>query len=263
MSLSVSSPVKRQLPAMAMLLVSALALAACQSKTAELDPLDPMTTASTGSASLKATSAAAENWQKDPGNSAKTMAYVAQLEGIGQTDRKLEVLQRATSANPKDQQLQSFYGKALAESGRLTEATNVLESSVQAENADWKTFSALGSTYDQQARHKEARVQYQRALDLAPGEASILNNLGMSFALEGNLKKAEETLRQAVALPAAQKLPRVRQNLALVVGLQGRFEDAREIASKDLPPAEVEANMAFLQTMLAQPNTWQQLKAGG
>ena len=53
---------------------------------------------------------------------------------------------------------------------------------------------------------------------------------------------------------------RLRQNLALVVGLQGRFDEAKQIASKDLPPVQVEANMTFLRTMLAQPDSWQQLK---
>jgi len=47
-----------------------------------------------------------------------------------------------------------------------------------------------------------------------------------------------------------------------VVGLQGRFEEASAIASKDLPPQQVEANMAYLKTMLSQPNTWQQLQEG-
>lgn len=81
----------------------------------------------------------------------------------------------------------------------------------------------------------------------------------MSYALEGNLKQGETTLRSAMALPQGQKNPRIRQNLALVVGLQGRFEESRKIASEDLPPEEVEANMAYLQKMLSQPNTWQQL----
>ncbi len=49
------------------------------------------------------------------------------------------------------------------------------------------------------------------------------------------------------------------ENLALVVGLQGRFEEARKIASEDLPIDQVDANMAYLQKMLSQPNTWQQL----
>ena len=87
----------------------------------------------------------------------------------------------------------------------------------------------------------------------------MLNNLGMSHALEGDLTQAEATLRQASLLPKAKTEPRIRQNLALVVGLQGRFDEARKVASEDLPPAEVEANMAYLKKMLSQPNTWQQL----
>jgi hypothetical protein len=34
--------------------------------------------------------------------------------------------------------------------------------------------------------------------------------------------------------------------------LQGRFDEAREVASKDLPQADVEANLAYLEKMLAQ-----------
>jgi Flp pilus assembly protein TadD len=45
----------------------------------------------------------------------------------------------------------------------------------------------------------------------------------------------------------------VRQNLALAVGLQGRFEEARDIASRDLPPDTVEANLTYLRSMLSQP----------
>ena len=45
---------------------------------------------------------------------------------------------------------------------------------------------------------------------------------------------------------------RVRQNLALVVGLQGRFQEAETIARADLPPGEAAANVAYLRQMLAQ-----------
>ena len=74
---------------------------------------------------------------------------------------------------------------------------------------------------------------------------------------------AEKTLRLAIAGKGAEKLPRIRQNLALVVGLQGRFDEARKIASQDLPPDQVDANLAYLQQMLSQPNTWAQLQNKG
>jgi Flp pilus assembly protein TadD len=117
----------------------------------------------------------------------------------------------------------------------------------------------MGSMLDQQAKYAEARDYYQRALKIAPGTIAVMNNLGMSYALEGDLKQAETTLREASDLPAGKSEPRLRQNLALVVGLQGRFDEARQIASADLPPSEVESNMAYLRKMLSQPDTWQQL----
>ena len=52
----------------------------------------------------------------------------------------------------------------------------------------------------------------------------------------------------------------MRQNLALVVGLQGRFEEAEQIASQELSPDQAQANVAYLRSMLAQQNAWNQLK---
>jgi Flp pilus assembly protein TadD len=66
--------------------------------------------------------------------------------------------------------------------------------------------------------------------------------------LSRELPKAEEVLRQAYANPKADA--RVRQNLGLVVGLQGRFAEAEDIVKKDLPPDEAAANVAYLKEML-------------
>ena len=55
----------------------------------------------------------------------------------------------------------------------------------------------------------------------------------------------------------------MRQNLALVVGLQGRFDEAEKIAGAELSPQQAQANVAYLEQMLAQRNTWQALKTTG
>ena len=44
----------------------------------------------------------------------------------------------------------------------------------------------------------------------------------------------------------------MRQNLALVVGLQGRFAEAETIAKGDLPSDEAAANVAYLREMLSR-----------
>ena len=57
-------------------------------------------------------------------------------------------------------------------------------------------------------------------------------------------------IRRAAAHDGGDK--RIRQNLALVIGLQGRFKEAEDVARAELPPEEAAANIAYLQQMLAQ-----------
>jgi Flp pilus assembly protein TadD len=109
---------------------------------------------------------------------------------------------------------------------------------------------------DQMGRHEEAQRYYATALRIVPDEPTVLSNLGLSYALSKDLVRAEATLRRASAQPRVD--PRVRQNLALVIGLQGRFAEAENIAQTDLPSDEAAANVAYLRQMLAQQNGWKQ-----
>ena len=97
------------------------------------------------------------------------------------------------------------------------------------------------------------RDSYLTALKIVPNEPSVLSNLGLSYALAKDLPKAETTLRLAAGQHPVD--PRVRQNLALVVGLQGRFAEAEGIARADLPPDQAAANVAYLRQMLAHKGT--------
>ena len=241
------------------LVTSALAISACQSKTANLDATDPISTGSTNPGSFTKTSELGNRWNADQKNVELGLAYADGLEKMGQTDQQLTVLQTLSTQNPSNYKLQSMYGKKLIASGHAVDSVPVLEAVAASGEGDWRTYSALGSAYDQQGQYAQARESYQKALAMEPNQISVLNNLGMSYALEGNLKQGESTLRNAMALPQGKANPRIRQNLALVVGLQGRFEESRKIASEDLPADQVEANLAYLQKMLSQPNTWQQL----
>jgi Flp pilus assembly protein TadD len=242
-----------------LVVVSAFAISACQNKSASLESIDGLTTASTTPASFKKTAELGGRWQRDQKNLELGMAYADGLEKLGQTDQQMQVLATLSEQNPQNANVKAVYGKKLLASGRSGEAIPVLKAVADNGAGDWRILSALGSAYDQQGQYGTARETYQKALALEPNQISVLNNMGMSHALEGSLKEAEEILRSAMALPEVKSLPRLRQNLALVVGLQGRFEESRQIASEDLPPDEVEANMAYLQKMLSQPNTWQQL----
>jgi Flp pilus assembly protein TadD len=125
-------------------------------------------------------------------------------------------------------------------------------------NPDWRLLSAEGAILDQLGNSAEARTIYQTALRIAPDEPSILNNLGLSYMLTNDLPNAEATLRHAAANPRADS--RIRQNLALALGLEGKFAEAEQVARTELSPGQAEANVAYLKAMLAQQNTWRQIK---
>jgi Flp pilus assembly protein TadD len=162
------------------------------------------------------------------------------------------VLETAAIHHPEDKALLGAYGRALADAGNLKQALDVLSRAHSPDQPDWRLLSVTGAVLDQMGRHEEAQRYYASALKIAPDEPSVLSNLGLSYALAKDLKRAEETLRRASANGSVDK--RVRQNLALVVGLQGRFPEAETIARADLPPDEATANVAYLRRMLSQRN---------
>ncbi len=218
---SVNNENLRKVTLPVLLLASAFAISACQSKTASLGSLDGLNTASTSPASIKKTAELGERWQGDQKNLELGLAYAAGLEKLGQTDQQMQVLATLSSQNPENAQIQSFYGKTLLAAGRPHEAIPVLEKMVASGSGDWRTLSALGSAYDQQGQYSTARETYQKALALQPNQIAVLNNMGMSYALEGNLKQAEATLQSAMALPEGKTLAKTPAKSCAGCGLAG------------------------------------------
>lgn len=200
-----------------------------------------------------------ERFQRNPSDEQTAFAYARALLAQDQRAQAVAVLQRAVLANSNSRFLQGELGKALAANGQLNEALNVFGQAHTPDRPDWRILSAQGAVLDQLGRPDEARRSYEAALRIAPGEPAVLSNLALSHALAGDLPGAERHLRTAMQHPRADE--RVRQNLALVVGLQGRFRDAEEIARRDLPPDKAEQNVALIRRMLqahgATPRTAQ------
>ncbi|MGY4413574.1 Flp pilus assembly protein TadD [Bradyrhizobium sp. LB7.1] len=115
---------------------------------------------------------------------------------------------------------------------------------------DWRILSAQGAALDQLGRSEEAQQYYATALKIVPEEPSVLSNLGLSYMLQNNLPRAEETLRRANSRNPADS--RVRANLALVVGLEGKQAEAETIVKADLPPDQAAEKVTGLRQLLAK-----------
>jgi Flp pilus assembly protein TadD len=222
----------------------------------------------TGSIAASATPRTDADWRREseaqgaryranPRDADAALAYAQALRGLGQRAQVVSVLQQASMYQPNNTALLGAYGRALADVGNYDQALDVLGRAHTPDQPDWHILSAQGAVLDQMGRHQDAQRYYSSALKIVPDEPSVLSNLGLSYALAKELPKAEVTLRRAVERPGAD--PRVRQNLALVVGLQGRFAEAESIARSDLPPEEAAANVAYLKQMMSEHNDWKKV----
>src|SRR6202171_2130483 len=191
-----------------------------------------------------------DRFRANPKDADAALQYAKALRAAGHQAQAVAVLEQATIAHPGNQALLAGSGRALADNGNFQQAFDILSRAHTPENPDWRILSVQGTALDQLGRHDEARRYYDTALKIVPEEPSVLSNLGLSYVLTRDLPKAEEILRRAYASGKADA--RVRQNLGLVVGLQGRFAEAETIVRGDLPADEAAANVAYLKEMLAR-----------
>jgi len=191
-----------------------------------------------------------ERFKANPKDTDAVLHYARALRATGQRAQAVAVLEQATIAQPGSRALLAGYGRALADNGNFQQAFDVLGRAHTPDDPDWRILSAQGAALDQLGRNEEARLYYASALKIAPDDPSVLCNLGLSYVLSKDLPMAEETLRRAHGRAPGDS--RVRSNLAMVVGLQGRMSEAEGIMKADLPPSEAAANVAALKRLLSR-----------
>ncbi|MEQ1717446.1 MAG: tetratricopeptide repeat protein [Hyphomicrobium sp.] len=195
---------------------------------------------------------ATEYWGKQyaskQSDKAAALNYAKNLKALGDKREAIVVLQNAAALHQRDPEIAGELGRLAVEFDQLTLATRMLEIADVQENPDWKVISARGTLLAKQGQHKAAIPYFERALSLAPHQQSVMNNLAMATAMSGDAKKAEDILRQAAQNGGGE--PKVNQNLALVLGLQGRYDEAK-LAGAATGPSEVAAsNTDYVRRMV-------------
>ena len=193
----------------------------------------------------------AEAYAKSPQDPRVALGYARALKGIGSKDKAFDVLKTAHQRDRNNGELASELGRLALDMGRLDVAKASLEAAEAQGSRDWRTLSAQGTLHAKQGEHGAAQQYYLAALQQEPDAVSVINNLALSYALDGKADKAASLLRKTVAAGNADR--RVRQNLALVLGLDGKFDEARQLASVDMPAANAQASMSYLRNMVSAP----------
>jgi Flp pilus assembly protein TadD len=249
-----SSPVRSWLSGVAFVILAAAGtpLSGCEDMVDVAGSIaGPASAMPTSGADLRAY---ADEWGKrydrDPGEKTASINYARALRALKRYSEAAAVMQTAAVKAPEDFEVLGAYGKALADSGQLEQAKEVLAHAYPPDRPDWTIMSVQGAVADELGDHAGARTFYHDALNIAPGEPSVLNNLGLSYVLTKQLPQAEAALREANASPRADA--RVRANLALVLALEGKLAKAEEVSGKDTPAEAAAADPRASRRTLEQ-----------
>jgi Flp pilus assembly protein TadD len=197
----------------------------------------------------------------DPKDAQAELGLSRALRALGRYDEAAAAADQLLVFEPGnyDALLESARARIGADKGFY--AIDAAQRAEAAQPRDWRPVSLLAIALGQAHRDDEALAAHQKALALAPDNPATLTNLGMFYATHGDAAKAEPLLLKAAAAPGATS--QERQNLALVLGLEGRFDEAERIERQDLPPDEVDNNLAYLRADDAAlpARSWDSLKA--
>ncbi|MFN4260369.1 MAG: tetratricopeptide repeat protein [Gemmataceae bacterium] len=146
--------------------------------------------------------------------------------------------------------------RALERQGHPAEAIAQYERARQFNPKLIQVSRRLAVLYDQVGAFDLALGEYKKALQHAPRDAALLNDVGYCHYQRGDLAEAEQWLRKAIAQDP--KHTQAWINLGLVLGQQRRYDESREAFGKVLSPAEAHSNLGVI---LAQHGELAEAKA--
>jgi Flp pilus assembly protein TadD len=136
------------------------------------------------------------------------------LRTKGDTEGATRILSQLMMTAPDDPGVVGEYGKLLVQENRFADAVQFLHRAVELQPNDWSLYSATGVAYDQLGDQSSARIAYEHALALKPGEPAILNNYAMSRMLAGDTVAARALMATDQASRSTD--PKIARNVALL-----------------------------------------------
>jgi Flp pilus assembly protein TadD len=193
------------------------------------------------------------------------------LRSLGRYPEAADIAHRVLLFAPDNTDILLAAARANIADNNAFFAIDPLQHVIELKPKDWQAYSLLGVAYDQTKRPDEAQTTWGKALALSPNNPAVLTNMAMAKVTRGDFTGAEPLLRTAVSQPGVTI--QIRQNLALVLGLEGKMPEAESLLRRDLPPQQADAALSWLQEAVAAKaapastttpgRSWDSVKASG
>lgn len=203
--------------------------------------------------------------EANPADPAAGVKLAQALRELGRFDQAVQAAETTLAVQPANLDALLELGRAHIARGQAFYGVAPLEKARDQAPRDWRAYSLLGAAYEQVSRFDDARAAWNQALSLSPDNPGVLANAAISAMTRGDAAGAETLLRRAAAQPAASL--KVKLNLAMALGLQGKVGEAEQILRRELPPEQAERNLRWLQSRGSAQTadtarTWGSLQGG-
>lgn len=164
----------------------------------------------------------------NPADAMAALRAARVLRSKGDRIGAVKLLDTAAVTHPNDARIAREQGLLSLELGQLEAAERQLNRAIAGGSTDWQTRSALGIALSGAGKHQRAQREFAAALKMAPDHPVILNNLALSYMLDGKRQEAARLLQIAATGKAGDR--KVKGNLALAERLVAK-EPGRKKAS--------------------------------
>lgn len=134
--------------------------------------------------------------------------------------------------------------------GQLVRARDLYMEMHRRDRTDAQVCQRLGVVSALLGDHEASDGYFEQAIAQNPNDVEVLTDHGYSLASRGNFEQAEVLLKRAVAIDSRNK--RAVNNLGLVVGYQGRMDEAFQHFRRVNDEASAHANVAYVQAQLGK-----------
>lgn len=162
-------------------------------------------------------------------------ANVLQLTGLvranqGQVAEAEALYRRSLAVEPAQPHVMNNLARLLYEANRFDEAIELLEDALRQKPDYGDAALRLGHCYQSKGSYADAEGAYRRALEIEPGSLMVQQSLGGVLNDMQRSVEAEQLLRRALEQSRdVRQTAALRQNLAVSLKQQGRFEEALDL----------------------------------
>lgn len=170
----------------------------------------------------------------------------------GNGDRAVDHAERAAEYAPANAEYRNLLGDAYLEAGRFASAESAFLDALTLDPDNSRASLRLALSQIALGKNSDAIGELNDIAGRAPAA-----DVGLAFALAGNTDRGIQILMDAARAEGATA--RERQNLALSFALAGQWNEARLVASQDVPLGSISDRMTEWAHFVQPANSWDQV----